>query len=382
MLVTSPEVRRVAAIIGCIAAGILAGAGSVSADDRLTARHSEGLLLHPSLEVAARDQAAPFTREQAETAAAGSIVKFGSRVRVRVSTLRASVTGTVVSLDRNDLTLDVDDGLLKIPVSSIEALELGVGRRRQWLKGLVAGALGGVGIGFVEPVDPQRCGPDVYCSRGQAVGVSMISLGLLGTGVGALIKTDRWLSVETRELARSLEPRSDAGADAARNPPLMPAGGVVSAFSQLSGRVGPGDRIRVLDSAGQVSKGTITALSPSSLELVGAGTRRTFAEDDVRTVSHLRMDSLKNGAWWGFGTVGGFFTLMAVPTYDPPDYHLIPQYALIAGSVGAAIGAGVDALIRPSTEVIYARPGRASTTLTLAPLVTGDRKGMLLTLGF
>jgi hypothetical protein len=45
------------------------------------------------------------------------------------------------------------------------------------------------------------------------------------------------------------------------------------------------------------AKGTITALSSSSLELVGSATRRTFAEDDVRTISHARGRDLVGVDW-------------------------------------------------------------------------------------
>ena len=76
---------------------------------------------------------------------------------------------------------------------------------------------------------------------------------------------------------------------------------LAGSFDQLRVLVKPGDTIRVTDDAGQEARGTIAALTSTSLELLVAGNRRNFLESDVRTIRHRCSDPLGNGAKWGFG---------------------------------------------------------------------------------
>ena len=54
--------------------------------------------------------------------------------------------------------------------------------------------------------------------------------------------------------------------------------------------------------------------------------------------------------------------------------------AMMAG-LGAAIGAGLDAIFR-GNQVIYSRPARTSARLKLSPLLARGRRGALLSLEF
>jgi len=163
--------------------------------------------------------------------------------------------------------------------------------------------------------------------------------------------------------------------------PMVEAQVLASSFNQLQVLVKPGDTVSVTDATGVEARGTIGALSPSSLEMVIAGNRRIFSENDVRTIRQRRGDSLKNGAWWGFGIMAGLVLLGAVT--EPSDYDAGGAVlgVLASGGFGAAIGVGVDAMIR-SNEVIYSRPAGVSTRLTLSPLVARGQKGALVSLGF
>jgi hypothetical protein len=49
--------------------------------------------------------------------------------------------------------------------------------------------------------------------------------------------------------------------------------------------------------------------------------------------------------------------------------------------IGAGVGAGISASI-PTRHVVYARGNAGSTTLTVAPIVDRDRKGMRMALRF
>ena len=61
--------------------------------------------------------------------------------------------------------------------------------------------------------------------------------------------------------------------------PMVEAQVLASSFNQLQVLVKPGDTVRVTDGTGVEVRGTIGALSPSSLEMVIEGNRRIFAEN-------------------------------------------------------------------------------------------------------
>jgi hypothetical protein len=124
-----------------------------------------------------------------------STLAVGTRVRVLSTTVQTRVPGVVVAVDETVLTLAPEGGLpLKIPVGSITGLDVSLGRKRNWLKGLGIGVLSGVALGLAPSVDPMDCGPESlnFCSRGEAITGFTLLFGGLGTGIGALIKSDRW----------------------------------------------------------------------------------------------------------------------------------------------------------------------------------------------
>jgi hypothetical protein len=122
----------------------------------------------------------------------------GTRVRVRSTILPARFSGQVATLDEKVLTLNGGGGPLKIPVDSIEVLEVSLGRKRQWLRGLGIGAAAGFGLGFSYPVDPRDCDLDSpnFCSRGEALAGSTVAFAAIGGAIGAFIKADRWAAVD------------------------------------------------------------------------------------------------------------------------------------------------------------------------------------------
>ena len=157
---------------------------------------------------------------------------------------------------------------------------------------------------------------------------------------------------------------------------------VASSLDQLRVLVKPKDTVTVTDAAGQQIRGTIAALSPASLELVFDGKRRTFLDSDITTIRQRRSDSLKNGALWGLGVgvgLGGLCTLAVLS--ESGEYGLIPLCALVYGGMGAAIGVGVDAMIR-GTQVIYSKSTGSSARLTLSPVIARERKAVLVLVGF
>jgi hypothetical protein len=129
---------------------------------------------------------------------------MGSRVRVQVASAPGSWTkGILASADSSSVSLIPDNSALlgdnrfSLPTPSVRRLELKTGSKRHWLIGLAAGAAVGLAVGATSDVDPVACKYDYNyeCSRGEALAIYGLGFAGLGAGIGALVKTDRWMPV-------------------------------------------------------------------------------------------------------------------------------------------------------------------------------------------
>ena len=175
---------------------------------------------------------------------------------------------------------------------------------------------------------------------------------------------------------------------AAQEPPETPP----AAFQDLPLLVNQGDRITVTDNTGRELRGRIIDLSPSTLSLLVDGIPRDLGEADVTVIRQRQRDSLKNGALYGFvpgAVIGGLFF-----TGGASEYPIFAMgIASLFGLGGAAVGAGVDALME-SPRVIYDASASAQRLtglpllsrqhrrVSVAPLLSRDRKGVAISLGF
>jgi hypothetical protein len=130
----------------------------------------------------------------------GQVVTVGSRVRLRSSALQGQPRGLVVALDDNVLTIATDSGGLpvKVPLASVTDLEMSLGRKRNTLRGLGIGVASGLIAGLAFPVNANDCGyysSENFCSRGEALVGGLFTGAVLGAGIGALTKGDRWSPV-------------------------------------------------------------------------------------------------------------------------------------------------------------------------------------------
>ncbi|RPH59484.1 MAG: hypothetical protein EHM89_10605 [Acidobacteria bacterium] len=164
--------------------------------------------------------------------------------------------------------------------------------------------------------------------------------------------------------------------------PTVEAQTLAGSFEQLQVLVKPGDTISVTDNTGREVTGKVASLSPSSLALLVEGVRRDLPENEVRKVRQDRQDSLANGAKWGLGIGAGLGLAagVAIASGDGNASALIPILALVYGGVGAGVGAGLDALVL-GNQVIYFKPA-SSAKVTVSPLVTSERKGVVVAIGF
>jgi hypothetical protein len=152
-------------------------------------------------------------------------------------------------------------------------------------------------------------------------------------------------------------------------------------FDQVRVLVKAGDTLIVTDTAGQPVRGKLVNLSPSSLSLNVSGSTREFQRVDVDTITRRGPDSLKNGALIGMAIGGSLAAVgMALTVAEgDADAAFFVGAALVYSGIGAGIGAGVDALIE-GQRVIYANPGSPKAGLSVAPVIRGRRKGVLVSL--
>lgn len=160
---------------------------------------------------------------------------------------------------------------------------------------------------------------------------------------------------------------------------------IASSFDQLSVLVKPGDKITVVDLAGREAEGRIGMLSRDRLTLVTPAGSRELVEVDVAQIRQRRGDSLQNGAIIGAAAGAGYgLAVLALLASTSDGGGPIPA-GVVTGMVaftgiGAAVGAGIDALIT-RRQVIYRKPS-GENRFSISPLFGRGRRGAAVTLKF
>lgn len=159
---------------------------------------------------------------------------------------------------------------------------------------------------------------------------------------------------------------------------------IPTSFHQMQVLVNPGDAVRVTDNAGREFRGSIVALSGSSLALSIDGSRHDLLERDIATVRQRRRDPITNGLLWGFGVGAGLGVVSLLAGGCEGSVEFLPVCMGIAGAMASGVGAAVDAAIQRE-RVIYARAGSAGDDrhgrrMTLYPMLTAERVGMLVSM--
>lgn len=160
----------------------------------------------------------------------------------------------------------------------------------------------------------------------------------------------------------------------------------VSSFEQLQLLVKPGDKIEVIGTDGQSSKGKIESLTPAKLRLAIKGSVRDYAQKDALLIKQKRSDSLANGAIIGAvaggGLTGGLFIAYCSGGECDGEAGSVVAATLIYAGLGAAIGVGVDAMFK-HRQTIYKSPEQtALKSLRVAPIFTDGRKGAVMRVSF
>jgi hypothetical protein len=162
---------------------------------------------------------------------------------------------------------------------------------------------------------------------------------------------------------------------------------IAGSFDQLRVLVKAGDKVRVTDETGHETSGKIVDLSPTALALLVDGQRREIPAHDISTIRQRRADTLATGAKVGFGIGAGLGLLVGLQmasVYDEIGPVGVAAATSVYGALGAGIGVGIDALISRE-QVIYAAPARtvaATAAVTIRPLFTRARQGVVFSVGF
>jgi hypothetical protein len=149
-------------------------------------------------------------------------LREGSRVRVTRSALRGDArperfVGALVRLEETDIVVQLDGEAIRIPLDSIETLELRAAHKRRTLLGAAVGAGAGLALGAL--LVASLCEADSEC--GNAVtGVAIVTGtgALLGAAVGAAFHSDEWRAVPLDRPALTLDLRAlQVGVHASRD---------------------------------------------------------------------------------------------------------------------------------------------------------------------
>ena len=174
-----------------------------------------------------------------------------------------------------------------------------------------------------------------------------------------------------------------------------------AAFHELPLLLSLGDRMTVTDDTGRELQGELIDLSPSALSVLvderhdlqetdSAGktrcpngwrciahTRYDLQETEITGITQRHPDSLKNGALVGFISHAAPIAVLCL-------YAGYPGAAIAAGlgwgGLGAALGASWDKA-RVGSRVVYDTRG-SSRRVSVAPLISRDRTGVAVSLGF
>lgn len=156
---------------------------------------------------------------------------------------------------------------------------------------------------------------------------------------------------------------------------------IAASFDELRLIVRQGDQVTVTDTGGRQTKGRITHLSASSLALLTRNGEREVVQSEVKTITRRRHGNLGQGAIAGLlvGAALGTAAVVGGDCYCGPAFLF--WSAVIMGGAGSGLGVAVSAMTWRN-QVVFERPRPSAKTLTVSPMIGGDRAGARLTIGY
>ena len=140
-------------------------------------------------------------------------VAVGNEVRIEAPKVTSGkIQGTIEEIGDKDWVLSKGDHLVTVPREAITRLEVKAGRKGHAVEGFELGALAGVlGGSYLGLFNCSYADNSNGCFRGPFFDVA-VPFALVGTGIGALVKTDRWKKVPLERVRLSLGPSRGRGA--------------------------------------------------------------------------------------------------------------------------------------------------------------------------
>ena len=167
---------------------------------------------------------------------------------------------------------------------------------------------------------------------------------------------------------------------------LAESDGVSYSFEDLRANLTPGARVRVTDTSGAKTTGTVANVSPSSLLLLVDGVPRELPETQVRQISRRRGSWAGRGALTGLGagaaTGLGLAGSAGCSSRDPACSVFTFAVIAMSAGVGTAAGAGIGWSIKRSETIFLAPVLPDSARLTVSPIASKARRGVSVSLSF
>ncbi len=157
---------------------------------------------------------------------------------------------------------------------------------------------------------------------------------------------------------------------------------VARSADRLAYRMGLGDTVYVLTAAGDTFKGTVDDFDGDVLRLGGRTMSLSGAQGETIDQIDLRVDdSLKNGVLIGAG-IGVSLAALACISLGGCGADEGAVIAAFYAGAGSGLGALFDALSHRRQLIYVAPPSTPAPRVRLLPVLTRDRKGLLISVGF
>ena len=164
-----------------------------------------------------------------------------------------------------------------------------------------------------------------------------------------------------------------------------PAGAqaLATSFKELQLKVKPGDSIYVTEGTAPEQGATIVEVSASTLVVSMGGRQQNLSEQAVTRIRQRLPDPLWNGAAIGAGVYLGVIALAAGAAggFEDCDAGCWAVNGALAAGIGAAIGVGIDALVK-GRKTIYQSDSKGARRVVIRPFVGADARGAALSVAW
>ena len=138
----------------------------------------------------------------------GSPLAVGNRIRLLAPTVVSGrIEGMVIQIDETSVLVGMNDRVpMSVPRQAIAELDVRLGQKRQWRKGMIIGAaVTALSVAVL-------CAGDQCSSSDTGLILGLVAEGAaIGAGIGALFKADRWGPVPLDRVRVGLAPTAGRG---------------------------------------------------------------------------------------------------------------------------------------------------------------------------